>query len=309
MNISKFAKDNFYSIIVFAASIVFVCLLIAYRANFDGGLSEKREVWGQFGDFLGGTLNPILGFLTILILISTLKIQRMELKDAREAIKENSRLISSQLHTARQQSLELTFFRLLEDFEKDSYVLKAKKEDYSYNIYLACFRVKDIDGDSEELPTLFAELSNGLPLGQFRYVVVEKLATLVSLANQLENSKVLLKLLQTTAGLGLAASVVHHSMCLDLKMYNVFKSGKDLLRGLTDHWFFDDQLAKDFLSDSAFEKYLERKDETHANLEREVARYIEERRQFFEENVKDDLELDASELNELDILGDTKEEF
>lgn len=37
---------------------------------FDGQvLSESAEHWGQFGDFVGGVINPVIGFLTVVILV------------------------------------------------------------------------------------------------------------------------------------------------------------------------------------------------------------------------------------------------
>jgi hypothetical protein len=38
------------------------------------------EEWGQFGDFIGGTANPLLGFLTLSALILTLVIQNRQLQ-------------------------------------------------------------------------------------------------------------------------------------------------------------------------------------------------------------------------------------
>lgn len=44
------------------------------------GLSPNLSVWGQFGDFLGGTLNPIFGFLTVVLLLLTTTIQNKQLR-------------------------------------------------------------------------------------------------------------------------------------------------------------------------------------------------------------------------------------
>jgi len=38
-------------------------------------LSQSQEVWGQMGDFLGGTLNPVLTFITVFLLICSLNHQ------------------------------------------------------------------------------------------------------------------------------------------------------------------------------------------------------------------------------------------
>ncbi len=40
------------------------------------GLSNDKGEWGTFGDFVGGVLNPILTFITIVMLINSLKLQR-----------------------------------------------------------------------------------------------------------------------------------------------------------------------------------------------------------------------------------------
>lgn len=40
------------------------------------GFSNEKGDWGTFGDFVGGVLNPILTFITIVMLINSLKLQR-----------------------------------------------------------------------------------------------------------------------------------------------------------------------------------------------------------------------------------------
>lgn len=49
-----------------------------YYFNFgiNGTLSQSSEVWGQFGDYVGGVVNPLLGFITIYLLIQSLTLQR-----------------------------------------------------------------------------------------------------------------------------------------------------------------------------------------------------------------------------------------
>ena len=65
------------------AFIVLLLAWVGYAAYFgffyEGQSPDKaHEQWGLLGDFLGGTLNPILTFLTIIILIKSLSIQRSE---------------------------------------------------------------------------------------------------------------------------------------------------------------------------------------------------------------------------------------
>lgn len=53
-------------------------LLTLYFMNFNGGWGNQGD-FGAFGDFLGGVLNPILGFATVGLLIWSLKMQMKEL--------------------------------------------------------------------------------------------------------------------------------------------------------------------------------------------------------------------------------------
>lgn len=39
-------------------------------------LSSSKEVWGQFGDYVGGVINPLLSFVTIILLIQSLSEQQ-----------------------------------------------------------------------------------------------------------------------------------------------------------------------------------------------------------------------------------------
>lgn len=58
-------------IIVLVGAVYFVrfyCLL-------DYVLAEETEVWGQFGDFIGGVLNPLLSFISITLLLKSLSLQ------------------------------------------------------------------------------------------------------------------------------------------------------------------------------------------------------------------------------------------
>jgi len=67
--------------------------VIAFRKH---PLVADAEAWGQFGDFIGGTVNPVIGFLTLVALVLTLTLQNRQL-----------RLSSNELRLSREE-LELT---------------------------------------------------------------------------------------------------------------------------------------------------------------------------------------------------------
>lgn len=43
-----------------------------YFYNFQGNLAPNHDAWGQFGDFIGGVLNPTFSFLALIVLLSTI---------------------------------------------------------------------------------------------------------------------------------------------------------------------------------------------------------------------------------------------
>ena len=76
---------------IFAA---FVILLVVggYIFNFVGFLgyevSNRTETWGQFGDFVGGLLNPLLAYLAFYWLTQSTLIQKEELSSSQAALSE-----------------------------------------------------------------------------------------------------------------------------------------------------------------------------------------------------------------------------
>jgi hypothetical protein len=65
----------------FTLALAFALAVAALYALFFRGrpLSEDPEQWGQFGDFLGGVINPVVGLITVFLVILSISIQRKEL--------------------------------------------------------------------------------------------------------------------------------------------------------------------------------------------------------------------------------------
>lgn len=90
-----------------------VCALMFYFYQFHGSLAEKQESWGQFGDYLGGVLNPIFGFLSFIALLSTLALQSRELRLSTRELRNSAAALQAQNQTLRLQNFESAFFQLL----------------------------------------------------------------------------------------------------------------------------------------------------------------------------------------------------
>jgi uncharacterized membrane protein len=91
---------------IFAVAIALVgAALFTYLRQFHAGFSTSQDVWGQFGSFLGGTLSPILSFLSLLALIFTVLLQARQLEIAREEL-QNSKTESEAMREAAQLELK-----------------------------------------------------------------------------------------------------------------------------------------------------------------------------------------------------------
>ncbi len=56
-----------------------VAVYLIYFLHFAGDVSNKTEVWAQFGDFVGGTAGPILSFFALIALLLTIVLQNKQL--------------------------------------------------------------------------------------------------------------------------------------------------------------------------------------------------------------------------------------
>lgn len=69
------------------ALVAYVVLLLGYRWGWPPTDVEAAAIWGQWGDFVGGILNPLLGVLTFSGLLMTIVLQREELEISRNELK------------------------------------------------------------------------------------------------------------------------------------------------------------------------------------------------------------------------------
>ncbi|EHK9087749.1 putative phage abortive infection protein [Vibrio parahaemolyticus] len=76
-------------------------------------LSIGKSSFGEWGDFFGGVLNPLLTFLTFMGLLLTIVLQNKELRQARVEARRSADALVSQNKTTEKQSFEQTVFNML----------------------------------------------------------------------------------------------------------------------------------------------------------------------------------------------------
>lgn len=93
---------------LFQAAIIAIILVFAVNL-----LSIGRSNFGEWGDFFGGVLNPLLTFLTFMGLLVTIVIQQTELRESRVELKRSADALLEQSESLKKQNFESTFFQML----------------------------------------------------------------------------------------------------------------------------------------------------------------------------------------------------
>jgi len=79
--------------------------VVAYAAWFGWrhglALADGPSTWGEFGDFLGGILNPLVAFAAFYWLTRSVQLQKRELEETRRALEESSEAQKAQAEQSR----------------------------------------------------------------------------------------------------------------------------------------------------------------------------------------------------------------
>lgn len=78
------------SISIAVAILLIALVLGSYFFKFHGVLDAEQSNWGTFGDFDGGTLNPVLAALGFYWLTSSIRIQLQELRETRKVLEKTA---------------------------------------------------------------------------------------------------------------------------------------------------------------------------------------------------------------------------
>lgn len=105
---------------IFLLAVVAALVVVGIYWHYFNALPVKVDAapWGQLGDFFGGTLNPIFGFLSVMALLSALVIQGRELRISSQELKNSALALDKQNKAIAHQSFEQTFFSWLQSYRE-----------------------------------------------------------------------------------------------------------------------------------------------------------------------------------------------
>lgn len=132
-------------------------------------MENSRAAWGQFGDYLGGVFNPVVGLFTIFLLVSTIKQQSRALDQTEDALShanaalEQNKLAIEQSEKALQQNaeaLELTRREMKRGIEVQESA--AEHQEKTKNVLKAELMIVKNKAIRDELESMIAAFENEL---------------------------------------------------------------------------------------------------------------------------------------------------
>lgn len=105
--------------------VIYLIFLVIYFINFNKGFSPTIAEWGAFGDFLGGSLSPLIGIVTIILTYS---------------------IIVHQFNESQQGEFKNIFQIFFDSIPSKQTIIEIKKKNVKLSGQEAIFRInKDIE--------------------------------------------------------------------------------------------------------------------------------------------------------------------
>lgn len=172
---TKEKEDTVDRLLLVSGVIGFIVVLtvataaaILYAGEFEDGtgLSKSQEVWGQFGDFMGGLLNPAIGAVTIYLVLVSVYLQRKELRNSISEMKTSNNALETQINETKRQSFEQTFFTWLNSYRQLVDSIRGLIEGKEYFGRQALYETwnDSLSASSGKFAALL--MSSGLPSGE-----------------------------------------------------------------------------------------------------------------------------------------------
>lgn len=122
--------------------VLIICLIViavfgCYLFNFNDQMSDKNEVLGTFGDYVGGILNPVIAAFAFYLIAKTYELQKVELEESRKLLEISTRAQNAQVKLAALttlHNLNLTRISQLEINKMSLYEREARhRQPFSHN--------------------------------------------------------------------------------------------------------------------------------------------------------------------------------
>jgi len=135
---------------------VFASYLLQFHFKLGYGVSNDPAVWGQLGDYFGGLLNPMLSFISLVLLIKSLTLQNQANQDLRNEI-------SNTRKSERLRSFEVQLFNMIDSQRASLHTLKIEFENEgSLEVMYGADAIIKIEDDIEFLRKNSPEVNSAI---------------------------------------------------------------------------------------------------------------------------------------------------
>lgn len=119
-----------YIVAAVVAGVVIGCYV--YKMVLVDGLTDTGDpaAWGQFGDYIGGLLNPIMAALAFYWLTQSVRIQHRELSDTRASLKESAEAQVKHVLTAERAARISALVGFLSSYDAEIEQLRARQDHF-----------------------------------------------------------------------------------------------------------------------------------------------------------------------------------
>jgi len=123
-------------IIIISLILMVIAITVFVIRFWHSNISDDIEHWAQFGDYLGGTLNPVLALINICIFIYlTLVVQDISNKNHEQALEMNQKVALMSMKRDELNHFKTEMDKVIADWEDDiKNIDKAKQMLYKYNV-------------------------------------------------------------------------------------------------------------------------------------------------------------------------------
>lgn len=111
--IKRWGIPAWLRLMVVAAVLAALFLIVSFVSKFGVQPADAQEKWGQFGDFVGGILNPLFSITALFALLHTIVLQSQELKRSTKELKASAKALDKQNKYYSRQQFDSNFFQLL----------------------------------------------------------------------------------------------------------------------------------------------------------------------------------------------------
>lgn len=101
-----------------AALAAITAVFITYILAFGTTLSLKQEIWGQFGDYFGGLLNPLFALAAFLSALWSINVQQREARSAAKHLTEQTEIARKELEALGSERIKEEFLHVIRDIDQ-----------------------------------------------------------------------------------------------------------------------------------------------------------------------------------------------